>query len=204
MNDKIAIIGLGYVGLPLALEIAKKKTCLLTKNKLERLVYGFDINQIRIEELSRGIDRNKIFSKEQIKKVKKIKFISDKNLLKDVDVFIITVPTPITPENEPNLIYIKKSSELVGELIGENYKKSSNPIIIYESTVYPGLTEEICIPILEKRSNKKHNSKNLKNSFYCGYSPERINPGDTKYTIDSITKVTSGCNKKVANWINSF
>ncbi len=200
----VGIIGLGYVGLPLALEIAKKKTCLLTKNKLERLVYGFDINQIRIEELSRGIDRNKIFSKEQIKKVKKIKFISDKNLLKDVDVFIITVPTPITPENEPNLIYIKKSSELVGELIGENYKKSSNPIIIYESTVYPGLTEEICIPILEKRSNKKHNSKNLKNSFYCGYSPERINPGDTKYTIDSITKVTSGCNKKVANWINSF
>ena len=111
----IGIIGLGYVGLPLALEIAKKKTCLLTKNKLERLVYGFDINQIRIEELSRGIDRNKIFSKEQIKKVKKIKFISDKNLLKDVDVFIITVPTPITQENEPNLIYIKKSSELVGE-----------------------------------------------------------------------------------------
>ena len=123
-------------------------------------------------------------------------------MLKNVEVFIITVPTPITSKNEPNLIYIKESSELVGELIGDIEKDLINPIIIYESTVYPGLTEEICIPIIEKRSNKKHNEKNFYNSFYCGYSPERINPGDTKHTIDSITKVTSGCNKKVANWIN--
>lgn len=203
-NCSVGIIGLGYVGLPLALEIANKKTCLLTKNNLKRTVLGYDINQIRIEELSRGIDRNKIFSKKQLKKVKKIQFVSDKNLLKDVDVFIITVPTPITHKNEPNLIYIKKSSELVGELIADREKELINPIIIYESTVYPGLTEEICIPILEKLSNKKHNSKSFKNSFYCGYSPERINPGDAKNTIKSITKVTSGCNKKVAKWINSF
>ncbi len=203
-NCSVGIIGLGYVGLPLAVEIANKEKCLLTKNKLERMVYGYDINQIRIEELSRGIDRNKIFSKEQIKKVKKIRFVSDKKLLKNVDVFIITVPTPLTNKKEPNLIYIKEASELVGELIGDRKKRLINPIIIYESTVYPGLTEEICIPLIEKRSNKKHNSKNFDNSFYCGYSPERINPGDTKNTIDSITKVTSGCNKKVANWISFF
>ena len=203
-NCSIGIIGLGYVGLPLAIEIAKQRKCLLTKNKLERFVFGYDINERRIDELSRGIDRNKIFSKEQIKKVKKIKFISDKNLLKNVDVFIITVPTPITNKNEPNLIHIKESSKLVGELIRDNEKKLINPIIIYESTVYPGLTEEICIPLIEKLSNRKHNSQNPNDTFYCGYSPERINPGDTKNTIDSITKVTSGCNNKVAKWISSF
>ena len=203
-NCSVGIIGLGYVGLPLALEIAKKKTCLLTKNKLERVVYGYDINQKRVEELSKGIDRNKIFSKEQIKEVKKIRFVSDKNLLKNLDVFIITVPTPITHNKEPNLIYIKESSELIGELIRDSEKRFINPIVIYESTVYPGLTEEICIPIIEKRAKKKHNSKDFCNSFYCGYSPERINPGDPENTIDSITKVTSGCNKKVANWISSF
>ena len=200
----VGIIGLGYVGLPLALKIANQRRCLLTKNKLVRTVFGYDINKNRIEELTKGIDRNKIFSKEQIKKNKKIHFISDKNLLKNVDVFIITVPTPITHKNEPNLIYIKESSKLVGELIEDNQKRLINPIIIYESTVYPGLTEEICVPILEKLSKKKHNKKNSKNTFYCGYSPERINPGDTKHTINSITKVTSGCNKAVAKWINSF
>ena len=203
-NCTVGIIGLGYVGLPLAIEIAKKRTCLLTNNKLERYVFGYDTNKKRIDELSKGIDRNKIFSKEQIKKVKQLHFISDKNSLKNVDVFIITVPTPLTNENEPNLIYIKEASKLVGELIRDNKKKLINPIIIYESTVYPGLTEEICIPIIEKSSNKKHNSKNFDNSFYCGYSPERINPGDTKHTIDTITKVTSGCNKIVANWIDAF
>ena len=203
-NCTVGIIGLGYVGLPLAIEIAKKKTCLVTKNKLERYVFGYDTNKERIDELSKGIDRNKIFSKEQIKKVQQLNFISDKNSLKNIDVFIITVPTPLTHKNEPNLIYIKESSKLVGELIKDSEKKLINPIIIYESTVYPGLTEEICIPIIEKSSNKKHNSKNSKNSFYCGYSPERINPGDTKHTIDSITKVTSGCNKIVADWIDSF
>ena len=202
-NCSVGIIGLGYVGLPLALEIAKQRSCLLTKNKLERFVFGFDIDKSRVNELSRGIDRNKIFSKEQLKEVKQIKFISDKNLFKNVDVFIITVPTPITDKNEPNLIHIKEASKLVGELIRDNEEKLINPIVIYESTVYPGLTEEICIPIIEKISNKKHNL-NLNNSFYCGYSPERINPGDTKHTIDSITKVTSGCNKKVSNWISSF
>lgn len=203
-NCFVGIIGLGYVGLPLALEIAKRTNCLLTEKKLSRMVIGYDIDKNRIEELGKGIDRNRVFSKEHINNVENIKFVSDKILLKNVDVFIITVPTPITPQNEPNLSYIQKASELVGELIRDRKKRLINQIIIYESTVYPGLTEEICIPIIEKKSNKKYNLENFNNSFYCGYSPERINPGDIKHTIDSITKVTSGCNKKVADWINSF
>jgi len=203
-NCSVGIIGLGYVGLPLALEIGLKTTCLLNKKQINRLVLGYDTNEKRIEELVNGFDRNNIFSKEEIKKVKNIKFVSDKNLIRNVDVFIITVPTPINNKNEPDLSYIKESSEMVGELIKENHERLISPIIIFESTVYPGLTEEFCIPILEKKSNKKHNAKDYKNSFYCGYSPERINPGDTKHNVDSIIKVTSGCNKKVATWIDSF
>ena len=203
-NCSVAIIGLGYVGLPLTLEIGHKTTCLLTKQKLNRSVFGFDINKKRIEELEKGYDRNKIFSKEQIKKSINIKFVSNKNSISKADVFLITVPTPINNENEPNLTYIKKASKMVGELIKENKKSLTNPIVIFESTVYPGLTEEICIPIIEKESKKKHNASDFKNSFYCGYSPERINPGDSKHTLDSITKVTSGCNEKVANWIDNF
>ena len=203
-NCSVAIIGLGYVGLPLMLEIGHKNTCLLTKKKLNRSVFGFDTNKKRIEELERGYDRNKIFSEEQIKKSINIKFVSNKNSIRKADVFLITVPTPINNKNEPNLTYIKKASKMVGELIKDNQKRLTNPIVIFESTVYPGLTEEICIPIIEKESKKKHNASDFKNSFYCGYSPERINPGDKKHTIDSITKVTSGCNEKVANWIDYF
>ena len=203
-NCSVAIIGLGYVGLPLMLEIGHKTTCLLTKKKLNRSVFGFDTNKKRIEELERGYDRNKIFSEEQIKKSINIKFVSNKNSIRKADVFLITVPTPINNKNEPNLTYIKKASKMVGELIKDNQKRLTNPIVIFESTVYPGLTEEICIPIIEKESKKKHNASDFKNSFYCGYSPERINPGDKKHTIDSITKVTSGCNEKVANWIDYF
>jgi len=203
-NCTVAIIGLGYVGLPLMLEICKKSICLLTKKKLHRRVIGFDINAKRIDELDKGFDRNKIFSSEELKKATNIKFVNNENSIKDADVFIITVPTPINEKNEPNLSYIKKASKMVGKLIKYNDKRLTNPIIIFESTVYPGLTEEICIPIIERESNKKHNSNRFKNSFYCGYSPERINPGDSKHTLDSITKITSGCNQKIANWIDNF
>ena len=203
-NCSVAIIGLGYVGLPLAIEIASKKNCLLTGKEIERIVVGFDINKCRVQELKKGLDRNNIFPEKLIKNIKNIKFVTDQTLLKDIDVFIITVPTPINAKNEPNLSFIKDASKIVGEIINERKGSLINPVIIYESTVYPGLTEEICIPIIEKQANKKYNAKDFKNSFYCGYSPERINPGDDHHTIDSITKVTSGCNQKVADWIDAF
>ena len=169
-----------------------------------RKVIGYDINKIRINELKKGIDRNKIFPKKKIIDTKNIFFTNKKELLKDTDVFIITVPTPINENNEPNLSYLKEASKLVGESIKKRDEKLCNPIIIYESTVYPGVTEEICLPLIEKIGEKKYNSKAFINSFYAGYSPERINPGDPKYTIDSIVKVTSGCNPKVSDWVDSF
>ena len=165
-NCTVAIIGLGYVGLPLMLEIGQKNTCLLTKKQLKRQVFGYDINFKRIEELEKGFDRNKIFSSQELKKATNIKFVNNENSIKDADVFIITVPTPINEKNEPNLSYIKKASKMVGKLIKYNDKRLTNPIIIFESTVYPGLTEEICIPIIERESNKKHNSNEDKNENY--------------------------------------
>tara|TARA_B100001248_G_scaffold203096_1_gene157281 strand:- start:8779 stop:10137 length:1359 start_codon:yes stop_codon:yes gene_type:complete len=200
----IGIIGLGYVGLPLALQIANKKKSLISKKRLKRKVLGFDIKKNRINQLEKGIDINKIFSKKKIHENKNIVFSNEEKSLKNIDIFIITVPTPIDIKNNPDLSYLKKASILVGKSIKDRNKNLSNPIIIYESTVYPGVTEEICVPLICAESGKTYNSKGYKNSFYVGYSPERINPGDSKHTIDSITKVTSGCNKKVANWVDNF
>ncbi len=201
---KIGVIGLGYVGFPLALKIANQKTSLVTKKKLQRKVIGYDIDEIRINELSRGIDKKNIFSKEFIKDTKNIKFTNNKKLLESVDIFIITVPTPINLQNNPDLTFIKEASKIVGDCIKVKDDKEENPIVIFESTVYPGVTEEVCVPIIEKTSGKKYNCKKFINSFYSGYSPERINPGDSNYTIDSIIKVTSGCNAEVSDWIDSF
>ncbi len=199
---KVAILGLGYVGLPLAISIAKKKNCLITKNKLKRKVIAYDINRKRVTDLNRGFDKNNIFSRKILNNIKSIKFTSDIDSLRNIDVFIVTVPTPINENNEPDLSFIKDASKNIGKCIKSSKKK--NQIIIYESTVFPGATEEICIPLIEKRSLKKYNSKNYNNSFYCGYSPERINPGDLNHKIESIVKVTSGCNKKVTTWIDKF
>jgi len=203
-NCNVGVIGLGYVGLPLALQIANKKKCLKTQKKLNRKIIGYDLNKFRIDELKDGIDKNNFFSKKIIKETKNIKFTNNKNLLKSIEIFIITVPTPIDIENKPNLHFIKEASKIVGESIRSEEGRKSNPIVIYESTVYPGVTEEICIPIIEEFSRKKYNSKNYYESFYSGYSPERINPGDSENTLDSIIKVTSGCNKKVSDWIDNF
>ena len=203
-NCSVTIIGLGYVGLPLAIAIANQELCLLSGAKMMRKVIGYDINKSRINELKKGIDRNKIFSQKKITDTNNIFFTNKKELIKDSEVFIITVPTPINEDNEPNLFYLKEASKLVGESIKKRNKEFCNPIIIYESTVYPGVTEEVCVPLIEKISEKKYNSKTFINSFYAGYSPERINPGDTKYTIDSIVKVTSGCNTKVSEWVDYF
>jgi len=203
-NCNVGVIGLGYVGLPLALKIANQKNCLKTQKKLNRKIIGYDLSKFRIDQLKNGIDKNNIFNKKIIKETKNIIFTNNKNLLKNVDIFIITVPTPIDIENNPNLHFIKEASKIVGESIKSEERRKTNPIVIYESTVYPGVTEEICIPIIKEFSRKEYNSENFYKSFYSGYSPERINPGDSENTLDSIIKVTSGCNKKVSDWIDNF
>lgn len=203
-NCSVAVIGLGYVGLPLALKIAENNNCLLTNSKIRRKVTGYDFDLNRVKQLEKGIDRNKVFSKEDLKNNPSLKYTNDINLLKDIDVFIVTVPTPINKDNEPELYFIKSASETIGKSINLQNTKNDNQIIIYESTVYPGLTEDICIPILEKYSDKKFNKLDYKSTFYCGYSPERINPGDGKNTLENIVKVTSGSNEIVAHWVDSF
>ena len=203
-NCSVAIIGLGYVGLPLAIKISQQNICLITKKTIHRKVIAFDINCSRINELKEGFDRNKIFSEKELKSIKNIIFSDDKKLLLNCDVFIVTVPTPIDKDNNPNLKFLKEASITVGESIKRSKGKGSNKIIIYESTVYPGVTEEICIPIIEKNSGFLLDSKKNLDTFYCGYSPERINPGDTKHTINTIVKITSGCNLVIASWIDKF
>jgi UDP-N-acetyl-D-glucosamine/UDP-N-acetyl-D-galactosamine dehydrogenase len=187
-NHKLAIIGLGYVGLPLAIEFAKKYH-----------VTGFDINKERIEELSQGEDRTKEADIEDLKYVLKGKNTSSLSFTTDVDklgacnIFIVTVPTPINKYNAPDLTPLLKASEMIGNIL----KKED--IVIYESTVYPGCTEDDCVPILEKHSNLKFNK-----DFYCGYSPERINPGDKVNTLTKIKKVTSGSNPQIAEVVDQL
>ena len=186
---KLAIVGLGYTGLPLALEFAKKRN-----------VVAYDINLQRIKNLQIGFDKNREFSKRQIKKIKKIQFTNNQDDLANCNVFIISVPTPISKNNNPDLQILKLASKIVGKFV------KKNNIIIYESTVYPGVTEEICVPILEKSSKLKYlNSDNLSYpGFFCGYSPERINPGDKKHTISNVIKVTSGSTPKISKTIDKL
>jgi len=178
---KITIIGLGYVGLPLAIEFGKKFN-----------VLGFDISKLRVYELKKGLDSNAEFTENEILQ-NKIQFT---HLQKDVgnsDFYIITVPTPLKKNNEPDLRPLKSASQIVGKKI----KKGD--IVIYESTVYPGCTEEDCVPILEKTSGLVYNI-----DFFCGYSPERINPGDKKRKLSNIKKVVSGSNSKVSKIVNDL
>ena len=179
---KLAIIGLGYVGLPLALEFAKKK-----------FVIGFDINKKRIKELKFEKEKNLEFSKKFIRNKKKIKFTSNLKELKKANCFIITVPTPINKHKKPDLKPLLEASEIVG-----NYIKKDN-LIIYESTVYPGCVEEKCVPVLEKFSKLRFNK-----DFFCGYSPERINPGDKIHSIKNIKKITSGSTPKTAEIVDNL
>ncbi len=158
---KLAIIGLGYVGLPLALEFGKKKS-----------IIAFDINKKRVKELISGIDKNFEFSKSQLKSSKSIKFTNSIKDLKSVNCFIITVPTPVNQNKEPDLKPLLAASKMIAKIL----KKED--LVIYESTVYPGCIEEDCVPILEHFSKLKFNR-----DFFCGYSPERVNPGDKHHTI---------------------
>ena len=180
---KISIVGLGYVGLPLLLQIAKRKK-----------VIGFDINKKRIYQLLRCIDEYNEHSFKDIKRVKKnLLFTSDKNKIKNSDLFIVTVPTPVDNKNKPNLKFIIDATKTVASLI------KKNSVVVYESTVFPGCTEEVCVPIIEKISKLKFNK-----DFFCGYSPERINVGDPKHKLQNITKIVSGSNGKTTKSLSNF
>jgi UDP-N-acetyl-D-glucosamine/UDP-N-acetyl-D-galactosamine dehydrogenase len=181
-NIKIAIIGLGYVGLPLAVEFGKKYS-----------VLGFDINQIRIDELKSGYDRTQEMTSEELKSLKHLSFSTDKEQLETCNIFIITVPTPIDKYKKPDLTPLLSASRTVGKFL------KKNDVIIYESTVYPGCTEEDCVPVLEKESGLKFNQ-----DFFCGYSPERINPGDKINTLTKIKKVTSGSTPEIADFVDDL
>jgi UDP-N-acetyl-D-glucosamine/UDP-N-acetyl-D-galactosamine dehydrogenase len=181
-NLRIAIIGLGYVGLPLAVEFGKKCS-----------VLGFDVNNDRINSLKLGQDETLEVSKLEIKKSKNLDFTSNEDLLSDCNVFIVTVPTPIDKYKRPNLDPLIKASSMIGKAL------SRGNVVIYESTVYPGATEEDCVPVLEKISCLKFNK-----DFFVGYSPERINPGDKKHKLKDIKKVTSGSNKVSAAFIDKL
>ncbi|SFO86565.1 Vi polysaccharide biosynthesis UDP-N-acetylglucosamine C-6 dehydrogenase TviB [Hydrogenimonas thermophila] len=183
-NPKIAIIGLGYVGLPLAHAFSAKFK-----------VVGFDIAQSRIDELRNGYDRTLELSEEQVKEAisNGMEFTNQLEDIKDCNIYIVTVPTPIDEHKTPDLTPLKKASETIGKVL------KKDDIVIYESTVYPGATEEVCVPILEKVSRLKFNE-----DFFCGYSPERINPGDKEHTVTKILKVTSGSTPEVAKFIDDL
>ena len=181
-TPKIAIIGLGYVGLPLAIAFGQKYPTI-----------GFDINIDRVNELKEGKDHTLQSNSEVIKNVAHLSFTNELSEIKDCTIFIVTVPTPVTTHKEPDLSFLLNASQSIGEVL----KKGD--IVIYESTVYPGCTEEDCVPVLEKTSGLKYNV-----DFYCGYSPERINPGDTINTLTTIQKITSGSTPMIADKVDDL
>jgi len=181
-NAKLAIIGLGYVGLPLAVEFGKI-----------REVVGFDIHQQRIDQLKMGHDRTLETTKEELESAQKLQFTTNHEDLRSCNCFIVTVPTPIDEHKRPDLTPLFKASETVGKVL----KKGD--VVIYESTVYPGATEEDCVPVLEKFSGLKYNQ-----DFYAGYSPERINPGDKEHRVTTIKKVTSGSTPQIAQFVDDL
>lgn len=194
----VAVIGLGYVGLPLAVEFAKPQACQRTDTPLQRRVIGFDINIQRLEELRKGVDSTNETSAEELRAAEFLEFTNDPALLAEADVFVVTVPTPIDSTKRPDLTPLIKASATVGQALKQR-SSGSTPLVIYESTVYPGATEEVCVPILECESGLAFNE-----GFCCGYSPERINPGDNERKLTKITKVTSGSTGDSAAWVDGF
>ena len=178
----VAVIGLGYVGLPLAVEFGKR-----------RAVVGFDINTKRVEELQAGQDHTLECSPEELSEAKHLNFSDRLDDLKQAELFIVTVPTPVDQANRPDMTPLVKASETVGKVL------KRGDIVIYESTVYPGATEEVCVPILERVSGLKFNV-----DFFCGYSPERINPGDKEHRLPTIKKVTSGSTPAIADEVDAL
>ena len=182
INGKIAIIGFGYVGLPLAVEFGKN-----------RETVGFDINDARIAELNAGIDNTLEVAPDELSLASKLSFTADLEKIRNCSIYIVTVPTPIDEANRPNLTPLRRASETVASVL----KKGD--VVIYESTVYPGCTEEVCVPILEAMSGLQYNA-----DFFCGYSPERINPGDKVNTLTKIKKVTSGSDVETARLVDEL
>ncbi|SUA56900.1 UDP-glucose 6-dehydrogenase tuaD [Oligella urethralis] len=179
-NIKIAVIGLGYVGLPLAVEFGKKLP-----------VLGFDVNLKRIDELRSGKDHTLEVGDDELKEAIHLSYTADLNKLKDCNFFIVTVPTPIDESKQPDLTPLRKASDSIAQVL------SVGDIVVYESTVFPGATEEVCVPILEAVSGLKYNQ-----DFFVGYSPERINPGDKTHRVSTILKVTSGSTPEVADYVD--
>ena len=181
-NTRIAVIGLGYVGLPLAVEFGKKRD-----------VIGFDINASRIESLRAGHDATLEVSDEEVRVADRLRFTCEPSDLADCNVYIITVPTPIDAHKRPDLTHLVKASHTVGRLL------KAGDIVVYESTVYPGSTEEVCVPILEQVSRLTFNR-----DFFAGYSPERINPGDKLHRLATIKKITSGSTPEAADFVDAL
>jgi UDP-N-acetyl-D-galactosamine dehydrogenase len=182
IDTRIAIIGLGYVGLPLAVEFGKKFPTI-----------GFDINRHRVAELREGIDSTKETDSEELASANRLTYSTDINDLREANVFIVTVPTPVDQHRRPDLTPLKGASETIGKVI----KKGD--VVVYESTVYPGATEEYCVPVIEQVSGLKFNS-----DFFVGYSPERINPGDKQHRLINIKKVTSGSTPEAADFVDEL
>ena len=181
-NLKIAVIGLGYVGLPLAIAFGKKYN-----------TYGFDIKKSRLDALRNGIDTTRESDPEQLRTATQLTFTDDPEEIRDATVFIVTVPTPVDKYNRPDLTPLYRASETVGSVL----KKGD--IVIYESTVYPGCIEEDCVPVLEKFSSLKFNT-----DFFCGYSPERVNPGDKLHTLENTVKITAGSTPETADLVDAL
>ena len=181
-DTRIAVIGLGYVGLPLAVEFGKRY-----------LTIGFDVNRSRITALISGRDSTLEVDTAELESATHLSYTTDVDKLKTCDIYIVTVPTPIDIYKRPDLSPLEKASETIGKVL------SKDDIVIYESTVYPGATEEVCVPILEKHSGLAFNK-----NFYCGYSPERINPGDKEHRVTTIKKVTSGSTLEIADKVDAL
>ena len=181
-EERIAIIGLGYVGLPLAIEFGKIYQTI-----------GFDTNKSRIDELVEGKDSTREVPMQELKESTMLSYTTNVDDIEDCNIYIVTVPTPIDKLNNPNLEPLKNASMAVGKFL------EREDIVIYESTVYPGATEEVCVPILEEHSGLSYNE-----DFYCGYSPERINPGDKEHRITMIKKVTSGSTEEIADKVDAL
>jgi UDP-N-acetyl-D-galactosamine dehydrogenase len=194
----VAVIGLGYVGLPLAVTFATPGSCARSGEPLQRRVIGFDVNLQRLQELAQGIDRTKETSTETLKAATLLEVTARPELLAEADVFVVTVPTPIDNGKRPDLSPLEAASRSVGQALAARTSPHL-PVVIYESTVYPGATEEVCVPILERESGLRFNQ-----GFVCGYSPERINPGDTEHKLTTITKVTSGSTPQAAGWVDAL